>query len=147
MRPRARFAAAQPGAEQPAQEFLEANFLVRVIPDREFFARRIDRAARIEPRREDAEVDVGEEDTEHNDAIARLDVAPDFLAAHGSLVHSDVRRMAFADDRFAKQRRGDRDAGFLGEFEHLLLPAEPVHLDVGQDDRLSRRIDHFRRFA
>ena len=91
-------ASQQSGFQQSAYEIFEADIFKRVIADRELFARGVNRAGRIKPRRVDAKVDVGHERAEHNDAIAVLDVAPHVVATHRPLINAHVKRMLLADD-------------------------------------------------
>ena len=47
--------------------------------------------------------------------------------------------MVLADDGLAQHGGGDGDVRLARELEQLVLQAEPVHLHVGQDDRLAGR--------
>src|SRR5206468_10877539 len=66
----------QAGLEQSPHEILEADVFKSVVANRQLLARGINRTRRIELRRVDAKVDVGHDHSEHDDAIASLDVAP-----------------------------------------------------------------------
>ena len=97
------------------QEVPKSDILVVVVPDGQFLAGGGNAAFGIQPRREDPEVDVGQKRAQHQDAIARLDIVPDFLAAHGSFIDAQVERVLLADHRLAQQRGGHRNARLLGQ--------------------------------
>ena len=132
-------------SQQAVNEVLEADIFIAVVANREFFARRIDRARRIELCGVNAEVDVGHERAEEDDAIAGLDVATHVVAAHRTLVNAHVKAVLLTDDRFAHDGCRDRDVGLCGEPYQGALQPEPMHFHVGQDDRLARAINHCNR--
>ena len=88
---------------------------------------------------EDPEVDVGQEAAEHQEAVGLLDALGHLVAAHRPLVDADEERVPLGDHALAQDGRGDRHAGLLGQREQLVLEAEAVDLDVGQDHRPSGR--------
>ena len=143
----AELAPAQTQAEQAANEILEAHLFVGVVADGELLAGGVDRARGIEAGGVDAEVDVGHERAEQDDAIAALDVLPHVLAAHRAFIDAEVERVVLANDGLAEHGRGHGDVGLARELEELVLQAEPVHLHVRQDDRLARGVDHLLGFG
>ncbi len=54
--------------------------------------------------------------------------------------------MPLRDDGFSKDRRGHGDPRFLDELQQIILHAEAVHLDVGQDHGLAGFVEHGGRF-
>ena len=131
--------------QQPVNEVFEADVFVGVVANREFFTRRVNRARRIELRGVNAEVDVGHERAEQDDAIAGFDVAAHVVTAHRALVNAHVKGVLLPDDRFAHDGCRDRDVGLCGEPYQGALQPEPMHFHVGQDDRLARAINHCNR--
>src|ERR1019366_1754846 len=114
-------APAEMQAEQAANEVLEADLFVGVVTDGELLAGGIDRARRIEAGRVDAEVDVGHERAEQDDAIAALDVLPDIVAAHGAFIDAQIEWVILADDGLPQHGRGHGDIGLASELEKLVL--------------------------
>ena len=84
---------------------------------------------------EDAEVDVGEDRAEQDEAVALLDELGHLRPSHGPLVEADVERMHLADHALGEHRGRHRDARRLGERDHVGLQPEAVQLDAGDDDR------------
>ena len=104
-------------------------------------------ADRIEPGGIDAQVDVGHESAQEDDAIAALDVLPDVVTAHRPFINAEVTGMLLTDDRFAEDGGGDRDVGLMHQFEHGVLQAEAVDFDVGNDHWLASGVDHLLGFG
>ena len=92
-----------------------------MVADAKLFARGVDAVGQIQLGRVDAEVDIGHECAEHQDAVAGFDVFGDFVAAEGTFVEAHVERMGFGDDAFAEHRGGHRYAGRLGEPHRFVL--------------------------
>jgi hypothetical protein len=135
-------AAPQPRAQQALHEILEPDVLVGVIANGKLLARRVKATRRIEPRGEDAQIDVGEKRAEHDHAIARLDVLPDVLPAHGPFVNAQIKRVMFANDRFPEQGGDDGNVRLLRQPDHDVAQAETVDFHVGEENGLPGRIDH-----
>ena len=104
-------APAERQAQQAAHEVLEAHLFVGVVADGELLAGGVDGAGGIEARGVDAEVDVGHERAEHDDAIAALDVLPHVLAAHRAFIDAEVEGMVLADDGFPQHGRRHGNIG------------------------------------
>ena len=145
MRPAASLPSSQLGAHQPLEKILEARFLVGTIAHGQLLARRINRATRVQPRREHAQIDVREKRAEQNHAITRLDIAAHFLAAHRALINAQIKWMLLANNGFAQQRRGYGNVRLFRELQQFLLQAEAVQFHVRDDHRLPRGVDHFHR--
>ena len=58
----------------------------------------------------DAEVDVGQEAAQHQEAIGRFDELGDFRPAHASLVDAREERVGLGDDALAQDGGRDRHA-------------------------------------
>ena len=134
-------------AGQSVDEIGELHVVVVVVPHAAFFARYVDAIAEVELGRVDAEVDVGHERAEHDDAVARLDVLGDFVATERTFVQAHVERVGFGDDAFAEHRGGHRDAGCLGQSHGFFLQAEAVNFDAEQQHRLARVFDSLHGFV
>src|SRR6266568_7051713 len=93
-----RGAPAQLRLEQAAHKILEPDLLIVVVADGKLFAGGGKGAPRIEPRGEDAEIDVGHEHAQHDHTVARFDVTPHLLASEGAFIDAQVKGMMFADD-------------------------------------------------
>src|SRR5947208_345643 len=92
----AKGAAAEGEAEEAADKILEAHIVVGVVTNGKFLAGGVDGAGGVEAGGVDAQVDVGHEGAEHDEAIAALDVLADVVAAHGALVNAEVKGMLLA---------------------------------------------------
>ena len=103
-----------------------------MVSDAALLAGDVNAVAQVELGRVDAEVDVGHERAEHDDAVAGFDVLRDLVVAHAAFVEAHVERMRFGDDAFAEHRGGHRDAGLLGQLHGLFLQAEAMDFDAQQ---------------
>ena len=121
--------------DQAADEVVEPDVLIVMALDPEIFAGRVDALRRIELGRPDSQVDVGQEAAEHEQAVGRFDQLGHLGPAHGPLVNAAEKGMGLGDHALAQERRRDRHSGRLGESQELVLQAESMDLDVGQDHR------------
>ena len=115
--------------------------------DPKLFAGRVDALGRIELGRPDPHVDVGQEAAEHEHAIGRLDQLGDLRPSHRPLVDAGEERVRFGDHALAQDRRRDRHARRFGQGHQVVLQAEPVDLDVGENDRPAGSREQLARFV
>ena len=57
------------------------------------------------------------------------------LVAHRPFVQADEQRMRLGDDALAEHRGGDRNLRAFGQGQQLVLQAEAMNLDAGDDHR------------
>ena len=125
----------EPALDQAADEVVEPDVLVVVMADPQVLAGRVDAPRRVELGGEDPQVDVGQEAAQHQQAVGRLHQLGDLGAAHRPLVDAGEQRVGLRDHALAQDRRGDGHPRRLGQPQQLVLQAEAVDLDVGQDHR------------
>ncbi len=99
--------------DERGQEVGQGDAVVGVVADGQALAGGTDDPSRVELRGEDAEVDVGQEDAEHDQAVAAFDVLRHFLPPHRALVDAEVERVVFAHHRLAEDGRGHGDVAPL----------------------------------
>ena len=131
----ARVMAAQWRLDESRKKIPEPDILVGMKTNRQFLAGGVNGAAQFQARGIDAEIHIGHEYAQEENAIALLDVAAHLLAPHRPFIDAEIKRMLFADDRFAEDGGCNGNAGALGQAQQHLLQAKAVHLDIGQDDR------------
>lgn len=96
--------AARGRPDELADEVLEEHDLEMVVADARIVGGGVDRAPRVEVRREDPQVDVGEDSAGEDPAVARPPEPRHLGPPHGPLVEPDGGRMCLADH--APPRRG-----------------------------------------
>ena len=134
-RPRRRL---QPGGDQAVDEVGQLHAVEVVVADAEHLAGGINAAAGIELGGVHAQVDVGHEGAEDDDAVALLDELGNLLAAHAAFVDADEQRMPLADDALVLHGGGHGDARPLGQRQQPVLQAETMDFHPGEDHRPPR---------
>jgi hypothetical protein len=103
-----------------------------------------DHPLRVQHGRVPAQVHVGQEHAEEQEAVAGLDVLPDGLVPDGPRVDAEVPGVGLVDRRLPEEGGDDRDLGPRGELPDGRLQAVPRHLDAGHDDRPFGRVEQGR---
>jgi len=105
----------------------------------------VDRTGHVEPGRVNAEVDVGHEGTQDQQAVGAFHGALRALLTHGTLVDADVLRVVLSDDRLSQQGGRDGKTGALDELQQPFLKLKPVDLHAGEDHRPPGCAEHLGR--
>ena len=86
-----------------------------VMADAKLLAGDVDAFGRVEIGRVNAQIDVGHERAQQQQAIALFDELRHCVVAHRAFVQADEQRMDFRNDAFAQHRRRDRNLRTLGK--------------------------------
>ena len=116
-------------------------------PDRQPVTGRVDAARRVEVGGVDAEVDVGRQCAEPDQAVASLDVFLHLRPAQRARVDADEAGVPLVDRRLVEERDRRRDAGAVDEAHRRFDQIEAGQLDAEDDHRLPGVRDPRRRLG
>ena len=102
------------------------TIVVVVVADLQIFAGSVDTRGGIELGGEDTQVDIGEDHSQQDHAVALLDKLGDLAATQCPLVETKVERMHLADNALGEHRGRDRDTSLLGQGHRVGLEAVAV---------------------
>ncbi len=129
------------GGDERRQEVAQADAVIAMVADGQALAGGVDDPGRVELGGEDAQIDVGHEDAEQDEAVAAFDVLCHLPPAHRALIDAEVQRVVFAHHRLAEDGGGHGDVAALHQPHQFALQAEALDFDVGQDDRALGGVD------
>lgn len=131
------------GGGELGEEVFEADIVVAVEGDVDGFGGGEDGGFLFEACGEEAEVHVGDEGAEHEDAVGGFDVFADVgVGGHGTGVDAEVEGVVFGDGAFGEEVGGDGDVEAFGEFEDDVGEVVAVEFDAGEEDGFFGGCDH-----
>ena len=104
-RARGKWAGGRPGTgrNEGPEKIGKAHVVEMVVADAQFVAGGKDTVGRLDRGGENAEIEIGQQRAEQNDAVAFLDKPRHLLAAQSPFVEADKERMNLTDHAFGQQ--------------------------------------------